>query len=335
MDDGDPAGVHCAGDPARAAEPARRPRRGDGRRPGRPLGRLGRASARSSASGSSRRRRCRRRLPTSWPRSPAPQDMDERLDRARLAATGRPIRLHALCAANADRRRAAAALPARRAPSPRPQRLSHRADARARLLGARDRLPRLRREHRRAAVGSRRRRGRARPPGAGSASAIPSSPRYIFGHSLGGAIAVQLAARLADEPESDAPQGVIVEGTFTSIRDMFGTFKWGWLPISMLITERFDSLATVPRIKAPLLVVHGSDDSLVPSRFGRAALRARDRGQALRARRGRHALRRPAGAARSSTARRCASSSASADGAGARPQGRRGSKCFCRPCQQR
>jgi pimeloyl-ACP methyl ester carboxylesterase len=96
----------------------------------------------------------------------------------------------------------------------------------------------------------------------------PDRPRYVFGHSLGGAIAVQLAAALADAPPDEAPRGVIVEGTFTSIRDMFGTFKWGWLPISMLITERFDSLATVPRIKAPLLIVHGSSDSVVPSRFG-------------------------------------------------------------------
>ena len=97
----------------------------------------------------------------------------------------------------------------------------------------------------------------------------PGAPRYLFGHSLGGAVAVQLAARLADGPAAEAPTGVIVEGTFTSISDMFGTFKWGWLPVSMLITERFDSLAAAPRIKAPLLVVHGSDDSLVPSRFGR------------------------------------------------------------------
>lgn len=96
----------------------------------------------------------------------------------------------------------------------------------------------------------------------------PGKARYLFGHSLGGAIAVQLAAALAEAPEVEAPKGVIVEGTFTSIRDMFGTFKWGWLPISMLITERFDSLATVPRIKAPLLIVHGSNDSVVPSRFG-------------------------------------------------------------------
>jgi uncharacterized protein len=96
----------------------------------------------------------------------------------------------------------------------------------------------------------------------------PDRPRYVFGHSLGGAVGVQLAAALADAPTAEAPTGVIVEGTFTSIRDMFGTFKWGWLPISMLITERFDSLATVPRIKAPLLIVHGSEDSVVPSRFG-------------------------------------------------------------------
>ena len=96
----------------------------------------------------------------------------------------------------------------------------------------------------------------------------PGQARYVFGHSLGGAIAVQLAARLADEAPGDAPQGVIVEGTFTSIGDMFATFKWGWLPISMLITERFDSLAAVPRIRSPLMIVHGSDDALVPSRFG-------------------------------------------------------------------
>ncbi|HEY5321683.1 MAG TPA: alpha/beta fold hydrolase [Caldimonas sp.] len=96
----------------------------------------------------------------------------------------------------------------------------------------------------------------------------PGQPRYLFGHSLGGAIAVQLAARLADAAPAETPQGVIVEGTFTSIGDMFGTFKWGWLPVSMLITERFDSLAAVPRIKSPLMIVHGSDDALVPSRFG-------------------------------------------------------------------
>ena len=102
------------------------------------------------------------------------------------------------------------------------------------------------------------------------AAAHPGRPRYVFGHSLGGAIAVQLAAQIAARgSDADEPKGVIVEGTFTSIADMVGTFRWGWLPVSMLITERFDTLAAVAQVKAPLLIVHGSADALVPSRFGR------------------------------------------------------------------
>lgn len=96
----------------------------------------------------------------------------------------------------------------------------------------------------------------------------PEAARYVFGHSLGGAVAVQLAAGLAEAPPALAPRGVIVEGTFTSIGDMVSTFRWGWLPVGMLITERFDSVAVVPQVKAPLLVVHGTEDRLVPSRFG-------------------------------------------------------------------
>jgi hypothetical protein len=92
----------------------------------------------------------------------------------------------------------------------------------------------------------------------------PGQDRYIFGHSLGGAIAVQLAA---EAPEA---KGLIVEGTFTSIRDMFQSMKWGWLPLGPLITQRFDSLGRIERVKAPVLVVHGTRDALVPPGLGQA-----------------------------------------------------------------
>jgi uncharacterized protein len=92
----------------------------------------------------------------------------------------------------------------------------------------------------------------------------PHAKRYVYGHSLGGAIGVQLAA------DVDDAAGLIVEGTFTSIPEVFGTLKWGWLPLRPLITQRFDSVRRVPHVKAPLLVVHGSDDELIRPEMGRA-----------------------------------------------------------------
>ncbi|TFZ05052.1 alpha/beta hydrolase [Ramlibacter rhizophilus] len=95
------------------------------------------------------------------------------------------------------------------------------------------------------------------------ARSYPGRPRYIFGHSLGGAIAIDLAASVSDE------RGTIVEGTFTSIPELASTFKWGWLPIGPLITQRFESVRKVGQIGSPLLVVHGSRDTLIATDLGR------------------------------------------------------------------
>jgi len=95
------------------------------------------------------------------------------------------------------------------------------------------------------------------------AQQYPDRPRYIFGHSLGGAIAIELAARVEDEA------GTLVEGTFTSIADVVGTTKWGWLPISLLITQRFEAVRRVPDIGSPFLVVHGGNDRLIQPELGR------------------------------------------------------------------
>lgn len=92
----------------------------------------------------------------------------------------------------------------------------------------------------------------------------PKRSRYIFGHSLGGAIAVQLAGEVSDA------RGLIVEGTFTSIPDVFRTFKWGWLPVTPLITQRFDSADRIARVRVPVLVVHGANDGLIKPELGRA-----------------------------------------------------------------
>ena len=91
----------------------------------------------------------------------------------------------------------------------------------------------------------------------------PRQHRYIFGHSLGGAIGIDLAAHVNDE------SGTIVESTFTSIADVVSGFKWGWLPFGPFITQRFEAINTVKEIGAPLLVVHGTADSLINPTLGR------------------------------------------------------------------
>lgn len=96
------------------------------------------------------------------------------------------------------------------------------------------------------------------------AQKYPGRPRYIFGHSLGGPIAIHLATEVADE------RGTIVEGTFTSIADVVGSSpQWGWMPVSLLITQRFEAVRKVDKIGSPLLVVHGGEDRLILPDLGR------------------------------------------------------------------
>lgn len=92
----------------------------------------------------------------------------------------------------------------------------------------------------------------------------PGQRRYIFGHSLGSAVAVDLASRVDDA------SGLIVEGSFTSIADVFQSHPWGWLPVTGLITQRFDAASRIDKVRVPVLVVHGGEDTLIRPELGRA-----------------------------------------------------------------
>ncbi len=92
----------------------------------------------------------------------------------------------------------------------------------------------------------------------------PERRRYVFGHSLGGAIAVALAAEVRDEA------GLIVEGSFPSIAHVGRSFRWGWLPFEPLLTQRFDAASRIAEVGVPVLVVHGSADQLIRPELGRA-----------------------------------------------------------------
>ena len=81
----------------------------------------------------------------------------------------------------------------------------------------------------------------------------------IYGHSLGGAIAINLATK------HDDALGMIVDASFTSMSDMAQIDpKYRIFPINLLIHQRFDSIAKVRSLAMPVLYIHGTDDELIP-----------------------------------------------------------------------
>lgn len=80
---------------------------------------------------------------------------------------------------------------------------------------------------------------------------------FIYGYSLGGAIAINLGLH---HPNAG---GLIVESTFTSMMDM-AERKYAYLPVDMILNQRFDSVGKLSRIKIPMLFIHGTWDSRIP-----------------------------------------------------------------------
>lgn len=83
---------------------------------------------------------------------------------------------------------------------------------------------------------------------------------FIYGHSMGGAVAIELALR---HPEA---AGLIVESSFTSMREM-AEAEYPWLPVDTLLNQRFDSIDKVWKLKLPVLFIHGTWDKRTPFRM--------------------------------------------------------------------
>lgn len=88
---------------------------------------------------------------------------------------------------------------------------------------------------------------------------IQPSNILIYGHSLGGAIAINLAVQ---QPKA---AGLIVESSFSSIQNVVnlrGQFRL--FPVDLILNQRFDSINKVKDLQIPVLFIHGTDDLVVP-----------------------------------------------------------------------
>jgi uncharacterized protein len=85
---------------------------------------------------------------------------------------------------------------------------------------------------------------------------------HVYGFSLGGAVAIDLATR--------APQlnTLIVDGTFSSAADVGQTVMPKWVPLSLIMTQHFASNKKISTIKVPKLMMHGTSDEVIPFALG-------------------------------------------------------------------
>ncbi len=88
---------------------------------------------------------------------------------------------------------------------------------------------------------------------------VPAGAVVLLGESLGGAVAVELAARVK-------PAGLVVESSFTSIRAM-ARQHYPFLPSGLLRT-RLDPLSRIADVRCPTLFIHSTDDEIVPFSMG-------------------------------------------------------------------
>jgi uncharacterized protein len=83
---------------------------------------------------------------------------------------------------------------------------------------------------------------------------------FIFGHSLGGAIAIETATHHPDVA------GLIIEGSFTSMLEVVNNRKsYAIFPIGWILTHRFNSIEKVASLPMPMLLIHGTEDSIIPA----------------------------------------------------------------------
>ena len=107
------------------------------------------------------------------------------------------------------------------------------------------------------------------------ATGVDAGRIVLVGESLGSGVAVQLAAK---RPVA----AMALSAPFSSITDVAARAYW-WLPARYLLKDKFESAAVIGSINVPLLITHGTGDTIVPYVFGRRLFDAANHPKQFRA----------------------------------------------------
>lgn len=88
-----------------------------------------------------------------------------------------------------------------------------------------------------------------------------AQPPHLYAHSLGTGVAVAVAAQRK-------VASVVLEAPYSSIADVAAD-RYPWAPVRWLIRNPFRSDLRIASVDAPMLMMHGDADTVVPIRYGR------------------------------------------------------------------
>ncbi|MFV1965573.1 MAG: alpha/beta hydrolase [Pirellulaceae bacterium] len=90
---------------------------------------------------------------------------------------------------------------------------------------------------------------------------VPTDRVVFYGESLGGGVAVRLAAELSEA--GTPPAGLILRSTFSSLVDA-AAYHFPWAPVRWMLVDRYPSIDRIPQVTCPILQIHGRRDRIVP-----------------------------------------------------------------------
>ena len=95
---------------------------------------------------------------------------------------------------------------------------------------------------------------------------VPPQRIVLYGESLGGGVAVRLAGDLG--AKGIEPGGLIVQASFDSLVSA-GKYHFPFLPVSLILIDRFQSDKHIAKTRCPILQLHGERDQVVPFKLGK------------------------------------------------------------------
>jgi fermentation-respiration switch protein FrsA (DUF1100 family) len=99
----------------------------------------------------------------------------------------------------------------------------------------------------------------------------PPAATVLYGESLGSTVAVAIAAERATAGQPVA--SLVLEAPLSSVSDV-AAHHYPWMPVRWLLKDRLDAVARIAGVGAPLLIIHGEADAIVPIRYGKALFEA-------------------------------------------------------------